>query len=155
VAKWCLVCDPSSSQAKPSMEKNQSLRTPNGKNRENRDQHQHPPAYAQVPTTFPTTFPIGEKNVHPLVNITELQAHLRILGAFDILKWKVQDQPRPEGMSKDDIWALFVNRAVHRFYAYLQAPWPSGTVQGSTEATMPPLDVLMVWHSYLLVGGRR
>ncbi len=91
--------------------------------------------------------------MHPLVKIAELQAHLRILGAFDILKWKVQDQLRPEGMSKDDIWVFFVNQAVHRFYAYLQAPWPSNTIQGSSEATMPPLDVLMVWHSYLLVGG--
>jgi len=127
------------------MERNKSLRTPNS--------DQHPPSYAEHLTQVPTTFPIGQKNVHPLVNITELQAHLRVLGAFDILKWKVQDQPRPEGMSKDDAWALFVNRAVHRFYAYLQALWPSDTVQGSSEATMPPLDVLMVWHSYLLVGG--
>ena len=118
-----------------------------------KEQRQHPPFYAEYLTQVPTTFPIGEKNVHPLVNITELQAHLRILGAFDILKWKVQDQRRPEGMSKGDIWVFFVNRAVHRFYAYLQAPWPSDTIQGSSEATTPPLDVLMVWHSYLLVGG--
>ena len=139
------------------MDKSKSLRTPTRENRESREQHQHPPAYAEHLTQVPTEFPIGEKTVHPLVNITELQAHLRILGAFDILKWKVQDQPRPhpDRMTKDDIWALFVHRAVHRFYAYLQAPWPSGTIQGSTEATMPPLDVLMVWHSYLLVGSRR
>ena len=148
-ARWCLVCNlsPSTTTLATPMEGNKSLRTPS------RDQDQHLPSYPEHPTQVPTTFPIGEKNVHPLVNITELLAHLRILGAFDILKWKVQDQPRPEDMSKDDIWVYFVNRAVHRFYAYLQAPWPSDTIQGSSEATMPPLDVLMVWHSYLLVGG--
>lgn len=138
------------------MERNKTLRAPDKDKERDRDKDEHPPPYAEHLTQVPTTFPIGigEKNVHPLVNVTELQAHLRILGAFDILKCKVQDQPRPEGMSKDDVWALFVNRAVHRFYAYLQAPWPSGTIQGSSEATMPPLDVLMVWHSYLLVGRR-
>jgi hypothetical protein len=55
-------------------------------------------------------------------------------------------------MSKDDTWALFVSRAAYRFYAYLQAEWPNNAIQASSEATMPPLDVLMVWHSYLLVS---
>ena len=129
------------------MNRNKSLKQPNSTD-------QHLPTYDQHLTQVPTSFPIADKNVLPFVNITELQAHLRILGAFDILKWKVQDQPRPEGMSKDDAWALFVHRAVYRFYAYLQAEWHGGAIQGSSEATMPPLDVLMVWHSYLLVGSR-
>jgi hypothetical protein len=128
------------------MERKKSSKSPN--------KDQHPPSYPDHSAQVPATFTIGEKTVQPLVNVTELQAHLSILGAFDILKWKVQDQPRPEGMSKDGAWALFVHRAVHRFNAYLQAAWPKDTVQGSSEATMPPLDVLLVWHSYLLVGAR-
>ena len=33
----------------------------------------------------------------------------------------------------------------------MSATWPNNAVVASTEATMPPLDVLLVWHTYLLV----
>ena len=55
------------------------------------------PSYSEYPTELPTTFPIGEKNIQPLVNVTELQAHLRLLGAFERLNKNVVEQRLPEG----------------------------------------------------------
>jgi hypothetical protein len=114
---------------------------------------QIPPSYTEYPTELPATFPIGEHEVPPLVNVTDLQAHLRLLGAFDRLKYTVQhpeDGP-PPGMQREHLWVLFLNRAVDRFEAFMSATWPNNVVVASTEATTPPLDVLMVWHTYLLV----
>ena len=115
--------------------------------------NQPPPAYTEYPTELPTTFPIGKHEVPPLVNVTDLQAHLRLLGAFDRLKYTVQhpDDRLPVGMQREHLWILFLNRAVQRFEAFMSATWPNNVVVASTEATMPPLDVLMVWHTYLLV----
>jgi len=114
---------------------------------------QLPPSYTKYPTELPATFPIGKHEVSPLVNLTGLQAHLRLLGAFDRLKYTVQhpEVGLPPGMQREHLWILFLNRAVHRFEAFISAPWPDNVVVTSTEATMPPLDVLMVWHTYLLV----
>ena len=114
---------------------------------------QPPPAYTEYPTELPTTFPIGKHEVPPLVNVTDLQAHLRLLGAFDRLKYTVEhpDDGLPARMQREHLWILFLNRAVQRFEAFMSATWPNNVVVASTEATMPPLDVLMVWHTYLLV----
>jgi hypothetical protein len=114
---------------------------------------QLPPSYNEYPTELPATFPIGKHKVPPLVNVTDLQAHLRLLGAFDRLRYTVQHPAEgiPSGMQHEHLWVLFLNRAVYRFEAFMTAIWPNNVVIASTEATMPPLDVLMVWHTYLLV----
>jgi len=114
---------------------------------------EQPPSYSEYPTELPATFPIGMKDVQPLVKVTELQAHLRLLGAFHRLKTTVVEQCLPWCMNEEQAWAVFVNKAVHRFYALLQADWPDGCAVASSETTMPPLDVILVWHSYLLVSG--
>jgi len=51
-----------------------------------------PPAYSEYPTELPDSFPIGRHKVEPLVNVTKLQAHLRLLGAIHKLKQDVQAQ---------------------------------------------------------------
>ena len=114
---------------------------------------QPPPSYAEYPTELPKTFPVGKHEVPPLVNVTDLQAHLRLLGAFDRLKYAVQhpEGGPPPGMQPEHLWILFLNKAVDRFETFMSATWPNNVVIASTEATMPPLDVLMVWHTYLLV----
>ncbi|KAF8511640.1 hypothetical protein BU17DRAFT_97089 [Hysterangium stoloniferum] len=109
-----------------------------------------PPAYTEYPTKLPDKFPIGEHNVQPLVNVTELQAHLRLLGAIHALKQKVQAQQ--VGIAAEDrnlAWIVYVNRAVHRFYKWTETSWVMSS-PGLNETTIPPLDVVMVWHSYLL-----
>jgi hypothetical protein len=114
---------------------------------------QLPPSHNEYPTELPATLPIGKHEVPPLVNVTDLQAHLRLLGAFDRLKYTVQHPAEgiPSGMQHEHLWVLFLNRAVYRFEAFMGAIWPMNVVIASTEVTMPPLDVLMVWHTYLLV----
>lgn len=110
-----------------------------------------PPAYSEYPTELPDSFPIGSHKIQPLVNVTELGAHLRLLGAIHKLKADVEAQE--DGIAatnKAQAWVVFVNRAVHRFYIWASASW-SQDYPGLNETLIPPLDVIMVWHSYLLV----
>ncbi|KAF8509063.1 hypothetical protein BU17DRAFT_56356 [Hysterangium stoloniferum] len=109
-----------------------------------------PLARAGYTTELPDSFPIGRHKVQPRVNVTELQAHLRLLGAVHKLKQDVQAQR--DGIAATDphlAWIVYVNQAVCRFYAWAAAPWDMGT-PGFNETAIPPLDVVMVWHSYLL-----
>ena len=111
------------------------------------------PPSTEYPTKLPATFPIGEHEVAPLVKVADLQAHLRILGAFDRLKYTVQHPVGgvPTDIEREHLWVLFLNKALDRFEKFMSAAWPKDVVVASTEVTMPPLDVLMVWHTYLLV----
>lgn len=111
-----------------------------------------PPVYTEYPTALPEQFPIGNSRVNPLVNMTDLQCHLRILGAINKLKTEVQSQlDGIGGTNRDLAWVVFVNRAVYRFYAWTSAFWKQDQ-PGLDENVMPPLDVIMVWHTYLLVS---
>ena len=105
-----------------------------------------PPLYTRYPTelpkTLPKTFPIGEHNALPLVDTSELEAHLKVLGAFDKLREHVEAQPGLAGSHKDGAWALFLARAVYRFER-----WTEGVVVSlgaHSEAMCPPIDVAMV-----------
>ncbi|CAG7851190.1 SubName: Full=Uncharacterized protein {ECO:0000313/EMBL:CCA67541.1} [Serendipita indica DSM 11827] len=112
--------------------------------------YQHAPVYTQYPTELPPTFPVGAHQTTPLVNVTELQAHLRLLGAISKLKSDVQSQSQGiSARSKDVAWVVFVNRAVFRFFTWAGALWER-FIPGLDETLVPPLDVLMVWHTYLL-----
>ncbi|PVF99605.1 hypothetical protein CPB86DRAFT_282277 [Serendipita vermifera] len=109
-----------------------------------------PPTHSEYPTELPDHLPIGQNNVRPLVNVAELQAHLKLLAAFYELKREVQGQK--DGVAVDDndqAWLVFVNRAVHRFFAWTSAKWNLSS-PGLSPDMMPPLDVMMVWHTYLL-----
>ncbi|KAG8768001.1 hypothetical protein FRC15_005345, partial [Serendipita sp. 397] len=109
-----------------------------------------PPTYSEYPTELPSQLPIGSYKPTPVVNVTELQAHLRLLGAFHKLKEEVQRQQ--VGVAAGDrelAWVVFVNRAVYRFYCWTTATWNRSS-PAISETYIPPLDVVMVWHSYLL-----
>lgn len=115
----------------------------------NTEEHEHvyqddqpPPAY---PTTLPDSFPIGRRSTTPLVTVEDLQAHLRVLGAFHALRLQVREAGASD---PDGAWAVFLARAVHRFHKWVVSVRPQ---HGGGFAPMPPIDVLMVWHSYLLV----
>jgi hypothetical protein len=140
-----------------------------------------PPHYAEFAATLPMLFTIGNQQVSPLVKIRDLQAHLRLLAAFDKLRSDVINQAPPytesqtvelestsvsggvpsiqdsqgHGLStpeneQDRLWTIFVHRAVYRFDSFMRAPW--APFPRWSEASILPLDVLMVWHSYLLVS---
>jgi hypothetical protein len=99
---------------------------------------------------LPGTFSVGIVNTPPVVTVEDLQAHLRVLGAFSKLKEDVYHMNGGLQREKDQAWVTYVNRAVHRFNTFMGAEWESG-FPGWMEETTPPLDVLMVLHSYLLV----
>ncbi len=63
------------------------------------------PSYSEYPTELPRHFLSGRRTPQPLVNVTELQAHLKLLGAFDSLKRSVVEQRLPEGMNKEQAWS--------------------------------------------------
>jgi hypothetical protein len=118
-----------------------------------REVQEQPPTYNEYPTQLPQRFPIGGHEVSPLVNVTELQCHLRLLGAIHRLKGVVQAQEDGIAATNRDLaWVVFVNRAVYRFYAWSSGYWKYDK-PGLSEELMPPLDVIMVWHAYLLVSG--
>ncbi|ORY89085.1 hypothetical protein BCR35DRAFT_350582 [Leucosporidium creatinivorum] len=115
---------------------------------------QPPPDIDSPPqfTDFPTTFAIKGKHRSQLVDTTTLKKHLRLLGAFHDLKWRVQALQQGLGCTKglevDARWGVFVAMAVHRFEMYVEriVKAPAREV----DAELPPLDVALVWHSYSL-----
>ncbi|KAF7296993.1 hypothetical protein MIND_00931600 [Mycena indigotica] len=58
--------------------------------------------------------------------------------------------PPPE--EKERRWSVFVGFAVERFERWCQALQPAHSDRG-IAVIMPPLDVMMVWHTYLLNPG--
>ncbi|KAG8809140.1 hypothetical protein FRC17_003598 [Serendipita sp. 399] len=52
--------------------------------------------------------------------------------------------------NKDSAWVVFVNKAVYRFFAWASATWNRTSSPALSETYIPPLDVIMVWHTYLL-----
>ncbi|CAG8723513.1 12279_t:CDS:2, partial [Acaulospora colombiana] len=73
-----------------------------------------PPGYSNGPSQLPPTFPVGKHNTVPLVTVQDLQAHLRILGAFYKLKQDVHGMVNGSDKEKDEAWVVYVSRAVHR-----------------------------------------
>ncbi|KAG8785422.1 hypothetical protein FRC16_001948, partial [Serendipita sp. 398] len=109
-----------------------------------------PPPYSEYPTELPTHFPIASFKPAPLVSVTELLAHLRLLGAFHKLKQDVQSQAEGIATTNKELgWVVFVNRAVYRFFEWTAATWNKSS-PALGEMYIPPLDVIMVWHTYLL-----
>ncbi|KAJ6570975.1 hypothetical protein DFH09DRAFT_1362572 [Mycena vulgaris] len=113
-----------------------------------------PPAY-----TFPTSFPLGGRyTTTPLVDVRQLKDHLVLLRAFTKLKTKVEalanrDAGIPHMPSdKERRWAWFLGLAVERFETWCKALKPSDSEKGM-ETVLPPIDVLLVWHAYLLNPG--
>ena len=113
--------------------------------------YEAPPPY---PTSLPETFPVGGKQTHPVVYVSELQDHLRILGSFAKLRDSVVNATASgDKNDADAAWAVFLSRAVYRFHRWVIIIQP--TLEGTLPRDfIPPIDVLMVWHSYSLVSYR-
>lgn len=109
-----------------------------------------PPAY-ELAVPLPKHVRVGPHTTPTLVSVEELVDHLKVLNAFSILKGSVLETngagASASGIDLDNeaAWTLFVCRAVHRFER-----WVSCTSEPPKETTLPPLDVLMVWHTYML-----
>lgn len=112
---------------------------------------------------LPPTFRVSNEDIPPLVTMTDVEAHLILLSAFAKLKQDVQNacaSPATSHLHHQDAapscptdpnraWVVFVNRAVHRFDRFMSGSW-SEDVPVWSETVIPPLDVIMVWHTYLL-----
>ncbi|KAG8913387.1 hypothetical protein FRC01_004573 [Tulasnella sp. 417] len=113
-----------------------------------------------IDSKLPNHFKINNQYVKAQVLPSELQAHLVLLGAFHRLREEVRtfkgkaDIP----MEPDERWAVFLQRAVYRF-----EQWVVRMIGGEGQEEVlgegpkvlspnevPPLDVLMVWHTYML-----
>ncbi|EAU82563.2 hypothetical protein CC1G_12143 [Coprinopsis cinerea okayama7 len=107
-----------------------------------------PPAY-----TFPENFKIGSTRTNGLlVTIPQIKGHLSLLHAFATLRKEVEtcraDIPNmPDDLEKR--WAWFVHLSVERFDCWVRTLIPTDTFL-PVEDTLPPLDILMVWHAYML-----
>ncbi|KAK7442079.1 hypothetical protein VKT23_016355 [Stygiomarasmius scandens] len=113
---------------------------------------------------LPTSFTVGSKLTLQLVSVAEIQGHLTLLNAFAEFKAIVDSllgEHASEHVSvsslmpedKEKCWAWFVGLAVERFERWCKALEDSDAeVDEDTflSKVLPPVDVLMVWHSYLL-----
>ncbi|KAG1876823.1 hypothetical protein C8R48DRAFT_591090 [Suillus tomentosus] len=103
-----------------------------------------PPQY-----TLPETFNIGQRSTGHLIRPDQLRAHLQLLAAFSHLEQRVAaSESLIAGLESDSEkrWVWFVNLAVERFERWCLTIKQSDTV----EQHLPPIDVTMVWHAYLL-----
>lgn len=120
--------------------------------------------------------PIDTKTVQPpqfIPTINEAIVHLKLLKAFQVMKNKVLiDYETDEEEYCEKRWQSFITLAVRRFIIFVSAirvNAPGGQLGPGTESQifnnanikqdsfvkfmndlMPPLDVIMVWHSFLL-----
>ncbi|KAJ7134285.1 hypothetical protein C8R44DRAFT_609591 [Mycena epipterygia] len=107
------------------------------------------------PYSAPTSFTIGPHTTGPFVSTRQLKEHLVLLDAFAELKTKVDalsDGEIPHMPSAERRWAWFVGLAVERFENWCKALRFSDA-EREFETVLPPIDVLMVWHAYLLNPG--
>ncbi|KAF9459225.1 hypothetical protein BDZ94DRAFT_1055303 [Collybia nuda] len=110
---------------------------------------------------FPSTFQIGSKHTGgSLVSTKQLRGHLALLRAFAQLREqvdKLHERPGailsriPKGIGKR--WAWFSGLAVERFTAWCLAISLDDICEKLVEDMLPPLDVMMVWHTYMLNPG--
>ncbi|KAI9572327.1 hypothetical protein HD554DRAFT_1671379 [Boletus coccyginus] len=102
----------------------------------------------------PTTYTVGRNQTRPLVKAKHLRGHLALLHAFDILRRDVEsgDVSRfPQDvriMDAETRWGWFVSLAVERFQRWCVSV--RDVQAGTIKNKLPPIDVVMVWHAYLL-----
>ncbi|KAG8904961.1 hypothetical protein FRB99_000963 [Tulasnella sp. 403] len=115
-------------------------------------------------------FSIGKKQTPALITPGNIKSHLVILRTFYNLREEVlsrarkfdsvptQSRDRVVGgnPSPEEAWHLYLVRAVWRFELWLSKVLGSPRRSGQSQETwwnpkdLPPLDVILVWHAYLL-----
>ena len=148
------------------------------------DEFDPSPAYTPATTTERSSIGDGLSITSTAPSLTtnislgpdHIKAHLRLLRAFQALKWRVQDPdsypevaskipPRARSLSPKDRWVWFLQLAVERCARLSRHP---SSVEPVSEHLLthrftrwvrsldaarfvhPPIDVWMVWHSYML-----
>lgn len=80
-----------------------------------------------------------------LPTVAECKTHLQLLSAFVHLKEAVDQQGHDEGLTDGEAWEFFCRAAATKFFE-----WSETVDARGAHLPMPPLDVLMVWHAFLL-----
>ncbi|KAK1749752.1 hypothetical protein QBC47DRAFT_395263 [Echria macrotheca] len=81
-----------------------------------------------------------------LPTVEDCITHLRLLETFVVLGERVREWAHGSaGEDADASWKMFVRLAVLRFQR-----WFCLVSNDALQASLPPLDVLMVWHSFML-----
>lgn len=80
-----------------------------------------------------------------LPDITELLTHLRLIDAIICLKNAIDDQGESHGLEAGKAWDKFCRAAAVKFL-----DWSENVDVSEKTIPIPPLDVLMIWHSYML-----
>lgn len=104
-----------------------------------------------------------------LPNEIETIAHLKLIRAFSVMKKRVIGSA--DSNNAANLWRVFVTRAVRRFIVFVTAIKKTVVIQGKAydepsmfnlantknsqlvatiNQLLPPLDVIMVWHAFLL-----
>ncbi|KAG8905514.1 hypothetical protein FRB99_008773 [Tulasnella sp. 403] len=111
----------------------------------------------RIDDLLPPLLRINLKDTDPLVKPSDLQAHLVLLGAFHRLREEVRTQKGKVDLQlePDEMWAVFLQRAVHRFQLWVQRVIGNDDSDERIPGPLapdecPPLDVMMVWHTYML-----
>ncbi|GBE89584.1 hypothetical protein SCP_1602470 [Sparassis crispa] len=117
-----------------------------------------PPTTTTRPTCVaPTAYRIGGVTLEaPRVELDHLRAHLALLRTFKSLRTLIEDAAELglQGlrMGTTARWAWFVGLAVERFQRWA-AVVRHESLFTWVATDLPPIDVLMVWHAYLLNPG--
>ncbi|KAG6836228.1 hypothetical protein H0H93_010072, partial [Arthromyces matolae] len=111
-----------------------------------------PPTYS-----FPKTFAVGSnRSIPPLVTTEQLKNHLGLLHVFAKLRAQIDALQisdysgipyLPE--DKEKRWCWFVAQAVERFSIWCDILTHTDSTRPAVDI-LPPADVLMVWHAYML-----
>ncbi|KAK0472456.1 hypothetical protein IW261DRAFT_1343552 [Armillaria novae-zelandiae] len=108
------------------------------------------------PSSYELPYPllIGRRAIQtPFVSISQLKGHLCLLKHFASLKREVEridcskygDAPK----DKERRWSWFVGLAVERLERWCKE-LTSDDKMNFADQCLPPVDVIMVWHAYLL-----
>ncbi|PCH42480.1 hypothetical protein WOLCODRAFT_120640 [Wolfiporia cocos MD-104 SS10] len=108
-------------------------------------------------TDEPSPYRIGSSSLQsPLVNVTYVRSHLSLLSAFKKLRITIEHNERlnlpqlAKDLNQSQRWCWFVNLAVDRFHKWAEIMHNTNGSRNWDAEFIPPLDVLMVWHAYML-----
>lgn len=80
-----------------------------------------------------------------LPDIPELLTHLKLIDAIICLRSAIQIQGEAYGIEPGKAWVNFCRAAAVKFLK-----WSADVDVSEKTIPIPPLDILMIWHSYML-----
>lgn len=80
-----------------------------------------------------------------LPDIPELLTHLKLIDAIICLRNAIKIQAAAYGKEAGRAWEAFCAAAAARFL-----DWSENVDASEKTIPIPPLDILMIWHSYML-----